>query len=104
MHGAYNKGLGNGWVDYDSGYSLGYFKREDIPTHWDIVEGWTLLDMNTQSLLAATDPNRIMWMSGSVNVPGNPTNPDGKGSMILDNQASPGKYKADNLLHERTKS
>lgn len=91
MHTAYANGLGNGWAAADGVYSLGYFNREDIPTQFDIAEGWTVMDMATQSVLGATDPNRITWMSGSVNTPGSPTNPDGKGSMILDNNASPGE-------------
>jgi len=44
-----------------------------------------------EAILAATDPNRIVWMSGTVNNPGTPTNPDGDGNMILDNNASPGQ-------------
>jgi len=91
MHTAYNKGKGNRWTTADGGYSMGYFTRDDIPTHFDIAEGWTVLDMNTQSVLAATDPNRIMWMSGSINIPGSPTNPDGEGGIIIDNNATPGK-------------
>ncbi|CRG82678.1 phospholipase C [Talaromyces islandicus] len=90
MHTAYSGGLGNGWADADGAYSLGYFTREDIPTHFDIAEGWTILDMSMQSLLMSTDPNRIMWMSGSVNIPGSPTNSDGKGGMIIDNSNTPG--------------
>ncbi|KAG8415828.1 hypothetical protein J3459_014035 [Metarhizium acridum] len=90
MHSAYNGGLGNNWARADGPYSLGYFKRADIPTHFDIAEGWTVADMASQSILAATDPNRITWMSGSVNIPGSPTNPDGKGGMIIDNSATPG--------------
>lgn len=90
MHAAYNGGLGNNWAQADGPYSLGYFTRADIPTHFDIAEGWTVADMATQSILAATDPNRITWMSGSVNIPGSPTNPDGTGGMIIDNSASPG--------------
>lgn len=90
MHSAYNGGLGNNWANADGPYSLGYFNRQDIPTHFDIAEGWTVADMTSQSILAATDPNRITWMSGSVNIPGSPTNPDGKGGMIIDNNATPG--------------
>ncbi|PHH92491.1 hypothetical protein CDD83_7128 [Cordyceps sp. RAO-2017] len=90
MHAAYNDGLGNNWTNADGGYSMGYFTRADLPTHFDIAEGWTILDMATQSILAATDPNRIMWMSGSINVPGSPSNPDGKGGLIVDNTATPG--------------
>ena len=91
MHSAYNSGLGNNWVRADGAWSLGYFKREDVPTQWDIAEGWTLADMATQSVLAATDPNRIMWMSGSINIHGSPSNPDGSGGIIIDNSATPGK-------------
>ena len=46
--------------------------------------------MYQESVLAATDPNRIVWMSGTVNNPGTPSNPDGSGGMILDNSATPG--------------
>ncbi|OAA53342.1 Phosphoesterase [Cordyceps fumosorosea ARSEF 2679] len=92
MHNAYNDGLGDKWTYADAGgsYAMGYFERPDIATHFDIAEGWTVLDMNTQSVLAATDPNRIMWMSGSINIPGSPTNPDGEGGLIIDNNATPG--------------
>ena len=48
--------------------------------------------MYQEAILAATDPNRINWMSGTINQPGSPNNPDGQseGGMILDNTASPG--------------
>lgn len=42
--------------------------------------------------MAATDPNRVVWLSGTVNNPGTPNNPDGEGDMILDNNAIPGEY------------
>ncbi|KJZ74707.1 hypothetical protein HIM_05824 [Hirsutella minnesotensis 3608] len=90
MHGVLNNGLANNWTFGDGGYSMGYFNRYDIPTHFDIAEGWTILDMSTQSVLAATDPNRVMWMSGSINIPGSPSNPDGRGGLIIDNSATPG--------------
>jgi phospholipase C len=90
MHGAYNNGRGDGWVVYDTDYSMGYYKRQDVPTHWDIADGWTIMDNSHQSVLGVTDPNRIFWMSGGVNAAGSPTNPDGKGGNILSNRASPG--------------
>lgn len=107
MHAAYNGGLANNWFGADSGYSLGYFTRQDLPTHFDIAEGWTILDMSTQSVLAATDPNRIMWMSGSINIPGSPSNRDGKGGLIIDNTATPGRSSSSSypvllLLHSVT--
>ncbi|GAO19824.1 hypothetical protein UVI_02043800 [Ustilaginoidea virens] len=90
MHGAYNNGRADGWVTSDTPYSMGYYKRQDVPTQWDIAEGWTIMDNSHQSILGVTDPNRIMWMSGTVNTAGSPGNPDGKGGNILSNRASPG--------------
>jgi phospholipase C len=53
MHGAYNGGLVNKWVEANTPYNWGHFKRAEVPTHFDIAEGWTVLDMSTVfSLLA----------------------------------------------------
>lgn len=41
-HLSYNGGLSNHWVSTNTPYSWGYFKREDVPVHWDIAEGWTV--------------------------------------------------------------
>lgn len=90
MHEAYNDGLTNQWVIGNTPWSIGYFKQKDIPTHWSVAEGWTIADMYQEAVLAATDPNRIVWMSGTVNNPGTPTNANGSGGMILDNSATPG--------------
>lgn len=83
-------GLNNGWVESNTPWSIGYFKRKDIPTHFDVAEGWTVGDMYQESVLASTDPNRITWMTGTVNNPGTPGNPDGTKGMMLDNAATPG--------------
>ncbi|KAF2103100.1 putative non-hemolytic phospholipase C precursor [Rhizodiscina lignyota] len=90
VHRAYDGGLNDEWAQTNTPYSWAHFKRQDIPTHFDVAEGWTVGDMYQAALIAATDPNRVMWMSGTVNTPGTPNNPDGTGNMILDNNASPG--------------
>ncbi|KAJ5612182.1 non-hemolytic phospholipase C precursor [Penicillium lagena] len=90
MHAAYADGSYNNWTTADTGFSMAYFTRKEIPTHFDIVEGFTVLDMNHQSILGPTDPNRCIWLSASVNVPGSPSNPHGDGGAMLDNTASPG--------------
>ncbi|KAH8809442.1 putative non-hemolytic phospholipase C precursor [Xylogone sp. PMI_703] len=90
MHGAFAEGAYNNWVNADSSASMAYFTRKEIPTHWDIAESFTMLDMNHQSILGPTDPNRCMWFSASVNVPGSPSNLHGDGGAMLDNTASPG--------------
>lgn len=89
MHATYNYGLNNNWAATNP-YNLAYYKYEDVPVHWDIAQGWTVMDMGHQSTMTATNPNRLTWMTGSNNAPGNPTNPDGKGSIVLVNPATPG--------------
>lgn len=39
--------------------------------------------------MACTNPNRVSWMSGSVNVPGGPQSPD-EGGTLLQNACTPG--------------
>ncbi|EFY85863.1 extracellular phospholipase C [Metarhizium acridum CQMa 102] len=71
-----HNGRGDGWFIYDTDYSMGYYRLEYVPIHWDIAEGWTVMDNSHQSVLGLADPNRVMWMSGTVNTPGSNTNPD----------------------------
>lgn len=91
MHEAWSNGAYNNWANADSLYSMAYFTRKEIPTHFDIMDSFTILDMNHQSILGPTDPNRCMWMTGSVNSPGSPSNPSSDGGAMLDNTATPGE-------------
>lgn len=40
--------------------------------------------------MAATNPNRVTWLSGSVNAPGGPQTPDEGGNPYIDNNITPG--------------
>ncbi|KAF8588655.1 PLC-E [Ramaria rubella] len=88
-HNAFADGDNNLWVLENSPYSWGHFKRQDIPTHFALAEGWTVADMYAQSVLASTIPNRVFWATGSVNVPGGPQTPD-QGGVTIDNNKVPG--------------
>ncbi|KAJ5218926.1 non-hemolytic phospholipase C precursor [Penicillium cinerascens] len=90
MHEAWSNGAYNNWANADSLYSMAYFTRKEIPTHFDIMDSFTILDMSHQSILGPTDPNRCMWLTGSVNSPGSPSNPNSDGGAMLDNTATPG--------------
>lgn len=57
--------------------------------HFGIAEGWTVGDMYQQSVIASTSPNRVSWISGSINVPGGPQTSD-EGGVYLDNSETPG--------------
>ena len=42
---ALNKGENNEWVNNCTPWSWGYLKRQDIPVHFGLAEGWTVGDM-----------------------------------------------------------
>ncbi|GJJ06253.1 hypothetical protein Clacol_000444 [Clathrus columnatus] len=88
-HDAYAHGENNLWALKNSPFALGYFLRQDLPTHYALADGWTIGDMYAQSVVASTLPNRAYWASGSVNVPGGPQTPD-QGGTTIDNNGTPG--------------
>lgn len=45
--------------------------------------------MYFRSVIASTNPNRVSWISGSINAPGSPQSPD-EGGMYIDNNETPG--------------
>lgn len=89
--------------------SWAHFNRQDIPVHFGIAEAWTVGDMyqvpklirilhrldtdvfQQEGVIAATEPNRVTWMSGSINCPGGPQTPD-QGGTVLDNNGTPGTW------------
>ncbi|KAA8915961.1 hypothetical protein TRICI_001878 [Trichomonascus ciferrii] len=90
-HNAWNDGKMDGWATNNTAYSWGYFRRSDIPTHFSIVEGWTVADMYSESIIASTSPNRVSWVSGTINSPGAaPGDPETNGGPYIDNYNTPG--------------
>jgi phospholipase C len=59
-HNAFAHGENNLWAIDNTPYSWGHFKRQDIPTHFALAEGWTVADMYSQGVVASTIPNRGM--------------------------------------------
>ncbi|KAF2084809.1 phospholipase C [Saccharata proteae CBS 121410] len=88
-HAALNGDLNNKWALNNTPWSWGYYKRDDLPVHFAIAEGWTVGDMYQESVIASTNPNRVTWVSGSINAPGSPQTPD-QGGMTIDNNEIPG--------------
>ncbi|GME23674.1 phospholipase C [Neofusicoccum parvum] len=88
-HAALNGDLNDKWALNNTPWSWGYFKRADIPVHFAIAEGWTIGDMYQESVIASTNPNRVQWISGSINAPGSPQTPD-QGGLTIDNNETPG--------------
>ncbi|RFU31593.1 hypothetical protein B7463_g4716, partial [Scytalidium lignicola] len=88
-HAALNHDLNNMWAVNNTPQSWGHFQREDIPVQFAIQEAWTIADMYQEGVIAATEPNRVMWMTGSINTPGGPQSPS-QGGAVLDNNGTPG--------------
>lgn len=62
---AWNQGSFGLWPKYKTDYSMGYYKREDIPFQFALAEAFTICDAYHCSIPTGTDPNRIVFWSGS---------------------------------------
>nr|AGU10883.1 Phosphoesterase family [uncultured organism] len=77
QHEAWNGGRMDRWLpahraaDGAHGpYTMGYFKREDIPFHYALAEAFTVCDAYHCSILGPTRPNRFYWLTGTVDADG----------------------------------
>ncbi|MDB5704703.1 MAG: Phospholipase [Sphingomonas bacterium] len=77
QHRAWNGGRMDQWLpahrkaDGPNGpYTMGYFKREDIPFHHALAEAFTICDAYHCSVMGPTEPNRLYWMTGMIDPDG----------------------------------
>ncbi|GJN83034.1 hypothetical protein PLIIFM63780_006580 [Purpureocillium lilacinum] len=89
-HAAWNFGSNDHWAMNNTPWSIGFYKKQDIPTQWALAENWVIGDMYQESVVASTNPNRVSWISGSINAPGSPQKPDEGGNPYIDNNETPG--------------
>ncbi|CAB3808334.1 Non-hemolytic phospholipase C [Paraburkholderia caffeinitolerans] len=62
---AWNQGKMDRWIEFKSQATMGFFTREDIPFQFALAEAFTVCDGYHCSILTGTDPNRIIFWSGS---------------------------------------
>ena len=62
---AWNQGKFGEWPRYKTGYSMGHYRRGDIPFQFALAEAFTICDAYHCSVTTGTDPNRIVFWSGS---------------------------------------
>src|ERR1700704_1588099 len=62
---AWNQGKMGFWPKYKTQYAMGHFERGDIPFQFALAEAFTLRDAYHCSVPTGTDPNRIVFWSGS---------------------------------------
>jgi phospholipase C len=62
---AWDQGKFGRWPKFKTDYSMGYYRREDIPYQFALAEAFTICDAYHCSVTSGTDPNRIVFWSGS---------------------------------------
>ncbi|CAM5291816.1 alkaline phosphatase family protein [Streptomyces xanthochromogenes] len=88
QHQSWNGGKMDQWLpahrkaDGANGpYVMGYYTREDIPFQFALAETFTICDNYYSSVFGPTWPNRLYWMTGSIDPGGT------KGGPVLNNTA-----------------
>ena len=62
---AWNQGKYGFWPLFKTPYSMAYYTREEIPFQYALAESFTISDAYHCSIATGTDPNRIVFWSGS---------------------------------------
>jgi phospholipase C len=93
QHEAWNHGDMNRWLPahrkadgVNGPYCMGYHTRADIPFQFALAESFTLCDEYCCSVMGPTWPNRMHWMTGTIDAEGE------GGGPITTNVAPPGGF------------
>ncbi|MCV7076269.1 phospholipase C [Mycobacterium szulgai] len=78
MHQSWNGGANDQWLPaqttVDAGAHtptvMGYYTRRDIPVHFLLADAFTLCDQYFCSVMGPTLPNRLYWLSGTLDPDG----------------------------------
>ncbi len=78
QHQAWNGGKMDQWVNVHLQHegpangpaTMGYYTRADIPVHYELADAFTICDHYFCSVLGPTDPNRLYWISGTIDPEG----------------------------------
>lgn len=62
---AWSQGKMDRWIQFKNEATMGFFTSEDIPFQFALADAFTICDGYHCSILTGTDPNRIVFMSGS---------------------------------------
>ena len=93
QHQAWNNGAMDQWLPahraadgVNGPYVMGYYERADIPFQFALADAFTVCDSSFCSVLGPTWPNRLYWMTGTID-------PDGvHGGPITSNSYPNGAY------------
>jgi phospholipase C len=62
---AWNQGKFGFWPKFKTQFAMGHYRRADLPYQFALAEAFTICDAHHCSVTTGTDPNRIMFWSGS---------------------------------------
>jgi phospholipase C len=78
LHNSWNGGANDNWLPAQAQTRsvahtptvMGYYTREDIPVHYLLADAFTLCDQYFCSVLGPTLPNRLYWLSATIDPDG----------------------------------
>ncbi len=62
---AWNQGKFGFWPKFKTQFAMGHYRRADLPYQFALAEAFTICDAYHCSVTTGTDPNRIMFWSGT---------------------------------------
>ncbi len=62
---AWNQGKFGFWPKFKTQFSMGHYRRADVPYQFALAEAFTICDAYHCSVTTGTDPNRVMFWSGT---------------------------------------
>ena len=83
---AWKGGAMDGFLAHQQPVALGYLSRDDLPYYWALADEFTLCDGYHASVLAETNPNRLYYMSATVDPGGT------KGGPAVSNDVRPFRW------------
>ncbi len=105
---AWDQGKMGFWPRFKTQYTMGYLRREDIPFQYALADAFTICDGYHCSVTSGTDPNRVVFFSGSsfdpvlakqgINSNDRTSEPDNDRCWITGTMPNPGYTYADNAL------
>ena len=94
QHSAWNNGKMDNWLPahraadgVNGPYVMGYHTRADIPFQFALAESFTICDHYHCSVFGPTWPNRLYWMTGTIDPAGQ------SGGPIISNSTPNGPYR-----------
>jgi phospholipase C len=93
QHDAWNGGKMDNWLPAhrkvdkaNAPYVMGYHTRADIPFQFALAESFTICDAYHSSVMGPTWPNRMVWMTGTIDPQGT------RGGPIIQNSVPDAGY------------